>query len=110
MENGSARPLVAGSPRSVRTPTYLDERMFRSATLRERVRVVVEDVLEAVDVVLSEPAEPAAPEPSPHPHRRPARITRTRRGGTVAPARARCLSPVRPAAAPERRGDRSAAR
>jgi hypothetical protein len=83
--------------------------MFRSATLRERVRVVVEDVLEAVDVVLSEPAEPVAPEPAPHPHRRPARVTRTRRGGTVTPARAACLSPIRPSGVPARRADRSAA-
>jgi hypothetical protein len=83
--------------------------MFRSATLRERVRVVVEDVLEAVDVVLAEPAEPVAPEPSPHPHRRPARVTRVRRGGTVAPARTTCLSPVRPAGSRGRRANRAAA-
>jgi hypothetical protein len=34
--------------------------MFRSTSFAERVRVVVEDVLEAVDIVLSEPLEAGA--------------------------------------------------
>jgi hypothetical protein len=38
------------------------------------------------------------PEPeTPHPHRRPVRISYERRGGSVAAAPAHCLSPVRPA-------------
>jgi hypothetical protein len=104
--------------------------MFRSTNFAERVRVVVEDVLEAVDIVLSEPLEAGpvqsaderpgagrqrraaslagdAPEPRApalhHPHRRPARIARRRRPGSVKPPRASCLCPVR-AAGPGRHG------
>jgi hypothetical protein len=38
------------------------------------------------------------PEPlvAPHPHRRPVRIHRQRRAGSVAPRPAHCLSPIRP--------------
>jgi hypothetical protein len=43
-----------------------------------------------LDDVLGDPEPPAAP----HPHRRPVRIQRTRRAGTVAARPAHCLSPT----------------
>jgi hypothetical protein len=43
------------------------------------------------DDVLGDPEPPATA----HPHRRPVRIERTRRAGTVAARPAHCLSPVR---------------
>jgi hypothetical protein len=39
----------------------------------------------------------APPAPVPHPHRRPVRIARERRAGSVAPRAMHCLSPVHPA-------------
>ncbi|HEY5431594.1 MAG TPA: hypothetical protein VIK04_20930 [Solirubrobacteraceae bacterium] len=44
-----------------------------------------------LDDVLGDPEPPAAP----HPHRRPVRIERTRRAGSVSARPAHCLSPVR---------------
>jgi hypothetical protein len=78
--------------------------MFRSATWRERVRIVVEDLLETADIVLTTPvappeSDPAAPAQGPHPHRAPVRRERPRRPGVVAASRAACASPVRPATA-----------
>ncbi|HZE03866.1 MAG TPA: hypothetical protein VE127_01505 [Solirubrobacteraceae bacterium] len=45
-----------------------------------------------VDDVLGDAETP----PAPHPHRRPVRIERDRRPGSVPPRPAHCLSPVRP--------------
>jgi hypothetical protein len=100
--------------------------MFRSTSFSERVRVVVEDVLEAVDIVLSDPLDagagqgagdgadrhevraplgaPARPPASEHestalrarPHRRPVRRERRRRPGAVEPVRAACACAARP--------------
>ena len=58
--------------------------MFQAS--RKRVRAL----RTLVDDVLGDPEMPAAP----HPHRRPVRIDRERRAGSVASAPAHCLSPV----------------
>jgi len=51
-----------------------------------------------VDDVLGDPETPAAP----HPHRRPVRIQRERRPGSVAARPTHCLSPVPARSASER--------
>jgi hypothetical protein len=71
---------------SVRAPPYSYEHMFQASGKRFRA------LLTLLDDVLGDPEPPAAP----HPHRRPARIHRERRGGTVAARPTHCLSPVRP--------------
>ncbi|HEY2317788.1 MAG TPA: hypothetical protein VGH67_05775 [Solirubrobacteraceae bacterium] len=60
--------------------------MFQASVKRFRA------LLTLVDDVLGDPEPTAAP----HPHRRPVRIERDRRTGTVAPRPMHCLSPVRP--------------
>jgi hypothetical protein len=60
--------------------------MFQASAKRFRALMTL------VDDVLGDPEPPAAP----HPHRRPVRIERERRAGTVAPRPMHCLSPVRP--------------
>ncbi len=72
----------------------LIEHMFQSSINRLRA------LLTLADDLLGDP-----PAPEPHPHRRPVRIVRERRGGTVAPRAMHCLSPVRPAS-PDVRRDR----
>ncbi|MFZ0091014.1 MAG: hypothetical protein WAL63_16020 [Solirubrobacteraceae bacterium] len=67
--------------------------MFQASVKRFRA------LLTLVDDVLGDPEPPAVP----HPHRRPVRIDRTRRSGSIAPRPAHCLSPVRPSADPGRR-------
>ena len=54
-------------------------------------------LLSLLDDVLGDAFEEAADHPhaAAHPHRRPLRWERERRGGSVAPAQAHCLSPVR---------------
>ena len=71
-------------PGSVRAPPYSYEHMFQASVNRFRA------LLTLVDDVLGDPEPPAAP----HPHRRPVRIQRERRPGTVAPRPTHCLSPV----------------
>jgi hypothetical protein len=66
--------------------------MFQSS--RKRLRAL----LSLADDLLGDP-----PASEPHPHRRPVRIARERRGGSVAPRAMHCLSPVRPAAGGARR-------
>ncbi|HEY6525705.1 MAG TPA: hypothetical protein VIY10_18120 [Solirubrobacteraceae bacterium] len=65
--------------------------MFQASVKRFRALVTL------FDDVLGDPEPPAAL----HPHRRPVRIQRERRSGTVAPRPTHCLCPVpvRPAAA-----------
>ncbi len=65
--------------------------MFQASGKRIRA------LLTLLDDVLGDPELPAAP----HPHRRPVRIERERRPGTVAARPTHCLSPVpgRPATA-----------
>jgi hypothetical protein len=58
--------------------------MFQGSKSRLRALMTL------LDDVLGDPEPPAAP----HPHRRPVRIERTRRAGTVAARPAHCLSPV----------------
>ena len=72
--------------------------MFQASGKRLRT------LLTLLDDVLGDPEPPAAP----HPHRRPVRIQRERRAGTVATRPTHCLSPVpvRPAAARAARRDR----
>lgn len=60
------------------------ERMFHSSAKRLRA------LLSLADDILGDP-EPETP----HPHRRPVRIERKRRPGSVAAPPAHCLSPVR---------------
>jgi hypothetical protein len=60
--------------------------MFQASAKRFRALMTL------VDDVLGDP-EPLA---APHPHRRPVRIQRERRAGTVATRPMHCLSPVRP--------------
>jgi hypothetical protein len=55
---------------------------------KHRIRAL----MSLLDDVLGDPEPPATP----HPHRRPVRIDRERRPGSVAPRPAHCLSPVRP--------------
>jgi hypothetical protein len=59
--------------------------MFQASVKRFRT------LLTLVDDVLGDPEPPAAP----HPHRRPVRIERERRAGSVATRPMHCLSPVR---------------
>ena len=88
-----ATPVVLDAV-SVRTASYVYERMFQSSSRRLRaLRSLAEDFLGD--------AEPA-PAP-PHPHRRPVRITVQRRLGSVPAAPAQCLSPVRPSSGSPRR-------
>jgi hypothetical protein len=54
---------------------------------KQRIRAL----MTLLDDVLGDPEAPAAP----HPHRRPVRIDRVRRPGSVAPRPAHCLSPIR---------------
>jgi hypothetical protein len=66
--------------------------MFQSSVKRLRALLTLtEDLL----------GDPLLPEP--HPHRRPVRLQRERRGGSVAPRAMHCLSPVRPASGDVRR-------
>jgi hypothetical protein len=58
--------------------------MFQASVKRFRALMTL------VDDVLGDP-EPTV---TPHPHRRPVRIQRERRPGTVAPRPTHCLSPV----------------
>jgi hypothetical protein len=74
------------APHSVRPLSYSYEHMFQGSKNRLRALMTL------LDDVLGDPEAPAAP----HPHRRPVRIERTRRGGSVAARPAHCLSPVRP--------------
>lgn len=67
---------------------------------KRRVRAL----MTMMDDLLGDPDTP----PAPHPHRRPVRIERQRRPGSVAPRPAHCLSPVRPTPGPGR--ERSSAR
>lgn len=60
--------------------------MFLGSKNRFRVLMTL------LDDVLGDPETPSAP----HPHRRPVRIERARRTGSVAPRPAHCLFPVRP--------------
>ncbi|HEX4009060.1 MAG TPA: hypothetical protein VHX62_03595 [Solirubrobacteraceae bacterium] len=69
--------------------------MFQAS--RKRLRAL----MTLVDDVLGDPEAPAAP----HPHRRPVRIERERRAGSVTPRPRHCLSPV-PARAPSDRPQR----
>jgi hypothetical protein len=66
--------------------------MFQSSAKRLRALLSL-----AEDVLGDPPAE------APHPHRRPLRFEHERRGGSVAPPPAHCLSPVRPSPERERR-------
>jgi hypothetical protein len=59
--------------------------MFQASAKRFRALMTL------FDDVLGDPEPPAAA----HPHRRPVRIDRRRRAGSVAPRAAHCLSPVR---------------
>ena len=81
-----ARPLADGAvgTSSVRAPPYSYEHMFQASGKRLRA------LLTLLDDVLGDPEPPAAP----HPHRRPVRIQRERRAGTVATRPTHCLSPV----------------
>jgi hypothetical protein len=58
--------------------------MFQASVKRFRA------LLTLADDVLGDPETPSAP----HPHRRPVRIERQRRPGSVPPRAAHCLSPV----------------
>ena len=58
--------------------------MFHSSVKRLRA------LLTLTDDLLGDP-----PEPAPHPHRRPVRIERERRPGSVSPRAMHCLCPVR---------------
>jgi hypothetical protein len=58
--------------------------MFQASVKRFRALMTL------VDDVLGDPEPPVAP----HPHRRPVRIQRERRAGTVATRPTDCLSPV----------------
>jgi hypothetical protein len=60
--------------------------MFQSSARRFRA------LLSLADDLLGDPPQPEAP----HPHRRPLRFAPERRGGSLAPRPAQCLSPVRP--------------
>jgi hypothetical protein len=60
--------------------------MFQASAKRFRALMTL------VDDVLGDPEPPAAP----HPHRRPVRIERRRRPGTVPTRPMHCISPVRP--------------
>lgn len=64
--------------------------MFQASVKRFRALMTL------VDDVLGDPEPPVAP----HPHRRPVRIERARRAGSVAARPAHCLSPVRRAPTP----------
>ncbi len=66
--------------------------MFQSSVKRLKA------LLTLTDDLLADP-----PAPAEHPHRRPVRVARERRGGTVAPRAMHCLSPVRPASSDARR-------
>jgi hypothetical protein len=67
--------------------------MFQSSAKRLRTW------LTRFDDVLGDPPAPVPP----HPHRRPVRLERSRRQGSVAPRPAHCLSPVSRGAEPLRR-------
>jgi hypothetical protein len=60
--------------------------MFQASAKRFRALMTL------FDDVLGDPQPPAAP----HPHRRPVRIERERRAGSVAMRPMHCVSPVRP--------------
>jgi hypothetical protein len=62
--------------------------MFQSSVKRLRA------LLTLTDDLLGDP-----PASVPHPHRRPARIERERRAGSVAPRAMHCLCPLHPASA-----------
>jgi hypothetical protein len=66
--------------------------MFQSSVKRLRA------LLTLTDDLLGDP-----PLTEPHPHRRPVRLQRERRGGSVTPRAMHCLSPVRPASGDARR-------
>jgi hypothetical protein len=66
--------------------------MFQSSAKRLRAW------LSLVDDVLGDP-----PVQAPHPHRRPLRLERQRRPGSVPARPAHCISPVRAAPEPARR-------
>jgi hypothetical protein len=74
------------------TRSTLIEHMFQSSINRLRA------LLTLADDLLGDP-----PAPESHPHRRPVRIVRARRPGSVAPRAMHCLSPVRPASQDARR-------
>jgi hypothetical protein len=63
--------------------------MFRAST--DRFRSWLTRIDEALDDVLGDPLVPAHV----HPHRVPLRLTYERRGGSVPPGAAHCISPVR---------------
>jgi hypothetical protein len=69
--------------------------MFQSSKKRLRAWLDVVDEMLVGDPPVDAYAEP--PVIATHPHRRPLRRRRERRGGSVPAARAHCLCPVRPA-------------
>lgn len=80
---------------SVRPSFYATEHMFQSSKKRLRAWLDVVDEMLVGDSPVDAHAEP--PVWATHPHRRPLRSQRARRGGSVPAAAAHCLCPVRAA-------------